>query len=216
MKTLPIATAALLLGYAGTVSAATINFGDLEPGTVVSNQFAGVSFSIDGGPGPDGSPVADFAFGENQSVELLNSSTNGYPSSANLNIIFTAPASNVSFRFNNYGNPEGADARGGLGFIASSMNGLGDGFSTWTAYGSSNNVLGTANIWFTTPYDLINVGSGVKRLVISNGSNGQGSWVFGVSQLSFNPVPEPGTWMLMILGFGAVGVSLRRRQTAAA
>jgi hypothetical protein len=29
-------------------------------------------------------------------------------------------------------------------------------------------------------------------------------------------VPEPGTWALMILGFGAAGVLLRRRRTAAA
>jgi hypothetical protein len=26
-------------------------------------------------------------------------------------------------------------------------------------------------------------------------------------------VPEPGTWALMLLGFGAVGVSMRRRRT---
>lgn len=28
----------------------------------------------------------------------------------------------------------------------------------------------------------------------------------------FTAVPEPGTWMLMLLGFGAVGFSMRRRQ----
>jgi hypothetical protein len=27
-------------------------------------------------------------------------------------------------------------------------------------------------------------------------------------------VPEPGTWALMLLGFGAVGFSMRRRRSA--
>lgn len=30
------------------------------------------------------------------------------------------------------------------------------------------------------------------------------------------PVPEPGTWAMMLLGFGAIGFSLRRRKTASA
>jgi hypothetical protein len=33
---------------------------------------------------------------------------------------------------------------------------------------------------------------------------------------SGNPVPEPATWALMILGFGAAGASLRRRRSLAA
>ena len=43
-----------------------------------------------------------------------------------------------------------------------------------------------------------------------------GGWVF-VSEITFdgragNPVPEPAAWALFIVGFGAVGASLRRRQ----
>lgn len=42
----------------------------------------------------------------------------------------------------------------------------------------------------------------------STGPNGEGSAV-GVG----TAVPEPGTWLLMILGLGAVGFAMRRRQT---
>ena len=30
--------------------------------------------------------------------------------------------------------------------------------------------------------------------------------------LNFTPVPEPGTWAMMLLGFGAVGFAMRRKQ----
>lgn len=37
----------------------------------------------------------------------------------------------------------------------------------------------------------------------------------GLSNISFNAVPEPATWALMITGFGATGLMLRRRRTLA-
>jgi PEP-CTERM motif len=33
--------------------------------------------------------------------------------------------------------------------------------------------------------------------------------------LAINPVPEPGTWLMAILGFGAAGIAMRRRQNRA-
>jgi hypothetical protein len=39
---------------------------------------------------------------------------------------------------------------------------------------------------------------------------------FTLTYESIDPVPEPGTWMMMIAGFGLVGVSARRRKTIAA
>jgi len=39
--------------------------------------------------------------------------------------------------------------------------------------------------------------------------------VFGTSGGGGNAVPEPATWAMMILGFGAVGSVIRRRRTAA-
>lgn len=51
-------------------------------------------------------------------------------------------------------------------------------------------------------------------------TNGSGNFYLavGVSVVSKDlapAVPEPGTWALMVIGFGAVGFSMRRRQKAA-
>lgn len=47
-----------------------------------------------------------------------------------------------------------------------------------------------------------------------NGS-GFARWGTFISQVNLATVPEPGTWFLMVAGFGFVGVSMRRRQAAA-
>lgn len=47
----------------------------------------------------------------------------------------------------------------------------------------------------------------------NSGTGGPGSNPAGLRVSAvFSAVPEPGTWMLMLLGFGAVGFSMRRRQ----
>jgi hypothetical protein len=35
---------------------------------------------------------------------------------------------------------------------------------------------------------------------------------FEIDNLAINPVPEPGTWALMLVGFAGIGMSLRRRR----
>lgn len=47
-----------------------------------------------------------------------------------------------------------------------------------------------------------------QKLVINGSSQGGGSYTANVT---FAAVPEPATWALMILGFGVVGYSMRRR-----
>ena len=62
---------------------------------------------------------------------------------------------------------------------------------------------------------------------LSNGFEGDGSfgnrtnaWAFDIlnvnSAIQVGAVPEPGTWALMLIGFGAVGASLRRRRRVSA
>ena len=44
----------------------------------------------------------------------------------------------------------------------------------------------------------------------SNGTN-----AFEIDNISIAPAPEPATWAMMLLGFGAVGVAMRRRKSPA-
>lgn len=48
---------------------------------------------------------------------------------------------------------------------------------------------------FAVRYQALNVGSGS-----------------GTGRLITNAVPEPGTWAMMLLGFGAIGIGMRRRR----
>ena len=52
------------------------------------------------------------------------------------------------------------------------------------------------------------------------GTDGTGTWATnsqqGMSHIAFfgtpNGVPEPGTWGMMLMGFGAAGFAMRRRR----
>lgn len=46
-------------------------------------------------------------------------------------------------------------------------------------------------------------------------SDGQNRITFAASQITVSSVPEPSTWAMMVLGFGAIGFAIRRRQKAA-
>jgi hypothetical protein len=59
--------------------------------------------------------------------------------------------------------------------------------------------------------DNLPVTSGPQTLIVSGTSAGNGSFS-GTIAFAPRAVPEPASWALMILGFGGVGASLRRRQ----
>jgi hypothetical protein len=54
-----------------------------------------------------------------------------------------------------------------------------------------------------------------NTLLISGLTGGNGSYA-GTLEFAAAAVPEPATWGMMVLGFGAVGFAMRRRQAVAA
>jgi hypothetical protein len=54
-------------------------------------------------------------------------------------------------------------------------------------------------------------------LVVAVQTNNPGvADAFGIDDIMYNVVPEPGTWAMMIAGFGLVGAAARRRKALAA
>jgi hypothetical protein len=60
--------------------------------------------------------------------------------------------------------------------------------------------------------DNLPVTSGTQTLIVSGTSAGNGSFAGTIAFAPNRAVPEPASWALMILGFGGIGATLRRRQ----
>ena len=54
-------------------------------------------------------------------------------------------------------------------------------------------------------------GAGVDVITITDRLNSNSTGLSNAALFQTGAVPEPGTWAMMLLGFGAMGVSLRRR-----
>ncbi|MEG3174746.1 PEPxxWA-CTERM sorting domain-containing protein [Sphingomonas sp. RB3P16] len=86
-----------------------------------------------------------------------------------------------------------------------------------TAYGLDGVILGSSllapNIGSTSMIGYR--GQGVSSVLFSSGAVGN----FTLDDVSFGPAvsaaPEPASWAMMILGFGAIGAALRRRERRA-
>jgi hypothetical protein len=116
-------------------------------------------------------------------------------------------------------------------------------FQTGIGPGAANGLVRTVGITYTpatafapptisnvTPFvggGVIGVTSSITNLVnnITTTAGGAGNATFNAGEYkgtfqiiyTFNDLlPEPGTWATMIIGFGAIGVAMRRRRTALA
>lgn len=142
----------------------------------------------------------------------------------------TAPSASSelsSFGFNTSPNPTSATAGSGIYAAtvnAGNFNGLGVRdvclYAGSNCNGGSSNGVGANDAPAAGTFSL-NFGTATQNLVLndfaarwqSTGANGQGS-ASGPGMVT-SAVPEPATWGMMILGFGAIGLSLRTRKKAA-
>jgi hypothetical protein len=80
--------------------ATTIDFGSYPTGTALTS-LDGATFSLIGGPDSSGPPL--IGYDDDPPTGLSNSTNPDYPTANILNFSFSAPVSDVSFYFNNYG-----------------------------------------------------------------------------------------------------------------
>ena len=74
-------------------------------------------------------------------------------------------------------------------------------------------LVSTANGGFTFAYDNLSLDSGEYVLTLVGNSPALGDYRGSVN---FTAVPEPAVWAMMLIGFGAIGASVRRRRTRVA
>jgi hypothetical protein len=194
-KTVLTALAALTLPAAA--QAVVIDFDDLGNGVVVTNQYAGVTFSSDPG------------FEVLTTAQSLGSSTPNFICSGQGGSINCVSPIYVDF----------ATGVSGLSFLQVGDNTPGDVGDVRVFSGAT--LLGTVDIMSdAAPFTpgLIDLGafSNITRIEIVNITDAAG---LGFDDFTFTvgagAIPEPATWAMMIGGFALVGASMRRRRTAA-
>ena len=107
--------------------------------------------------------------------------------------------SNVSFYFNNYGD---------------------NGVSYWNAFDVGGHSLGTGALGSEDGYENnVLTLSGIKDLQFNNGEGG-GNWYFAVPSIAFtagtSAVPEPSTWVMLLVGFTGLGFAGYRASSKSA
>lgn len=88
------------------------------------------------------------------------------------------------------------------------------GFSTDNVFFSANPVFNVSGLGFlsaTATYNLWGTGPGAYTLYGTTNGGVDGYFLRTAGQLTVQAVPEASTWALMIMGFGLMGLAMRRR-----
>ena len=196
IKCLAAMSFAFAMGNAAA-TAININFSKYALGTAVTNQVAGVTFSLMGASNSVGAPVISNYEGFGL-IGLSNSISGDYPTAEILDMKFSGATSNISFTLDNIGDNTGYGVLGsGTYYSAFDANGL---------------LLETG---VTGPGGAFTLNaSGVFDLQINNDSGSEHDWIFTVGALNatVSDVPEPAS--LALLGLGLVGAAVARRKAS--
>lgn len=86
--------------------------------------------------------------------------------------------------------------------------GVGSNFPDWTFGGGGR----TGNAWDTVTYDFVATSAATELIFGGGPAFGVNNQYVGLDNVSVVDlgVPEPGTWALMLMGFGALGSAVRR------
>ena len=199
MKKHILLAAAAILGCAGAANAQSVNFDEFTSPPVTccyGNPVTGplVYPAVTIHDGANSGQVMDGSGWQNDqtSGQNLFGTTSG-----TINFDFSSPVSGLAFDLIN-----GTDASR----FTVSVFGTGD-----VLLDSQIVSLGS---WFTQSGNVGHVSfadSGITNAVITGNND------FAVDTINFNVsgVPEPSTWAMMLLGFGAIGFATRRRRTLA-
>lgn len=198
---------AFLFASASTAQAATIIFNpvvDLSSATTYSNGYLSVSLG--------GDPIELHAGDE----------ITGHLSFANGGRLMVADNHNLGLNFEQifvqiYDPIEGGYGQGSaVSYYTSTLTGvLGDFVGGTDVPGSYNGTLGIARSENLTDSSFsfdgidysIDFHEGTSTQFVPGSLHGG---IFGILSVATPAVPEPSTWLMMLLGFGAIGISLRR------
>ncbi len=190
---------------AGTVALATpacaatvvVDLSDATQGTVVTGD--GASFAQGFATGP-------LALAPSGTIGLVSFDPGVSPRSNSL-LSPPALAGDLAILF------DGGVLADSLTFTSGFWNG---GSLTATGYDLAGNITGSTSFSETDGYALLNL-TGIGNfagVLFSNNTDPAGLRFqnFSYSTVSVGAVPEPGTWVLLVLGFGLIGATMRRRQ----
>ncbi|HXA38478.1 MAG TPA: PEPxxWA-CTERM sorting domain-containing protein [Phenylobacterium sp.] len=205
-STLAASAALFLVAASGAAQAHTlINFDDLAAGTIVTNQYAGVTFSSNAGEVVETTSQPLYQISQPNFICTF-STGNDIDCTQSVNLAFAAPVDNLKFVYTGENTP-------GSTFNIDVYQNFGANPTSVTIVGVNQQLHDAAGV------DL-SVFQNITRISINQVADPFG---LGYDDFSFDPgqaagggVPEPAAWALMIVGFGAAGAMLRRRRPIAA
>ena len=223
MKLIAVAAVAAGLAIAGSASAAInlIHNGSFENGTVSwtyagsgadvprhmavvipYNSFAGYPGGAFGEPiPPDNAPLSGSpdAVGNNALYFVADDSTESLSQTVNLNAGMYTIGFDVYVPFNGKGNSGDATFDGSIAGVN-------------LAHFSAHSVAGGKWFAFRGVANIATAGPQLAAFTYHSGPAPAADFVVDRAYIVSGGVPEPASWALMIVGFGAAGAMLRRRQ----